>query len=44
VKNLLIAAIKLAMDAQYTDAEIAKLLNDAATAVGNGKFFSWSNK
>jgi hypothetical protein len=40
--KLIAAAIKLAMDAQYTDAEISKLLYEAATAVRNGKFWSWS--
>jgi hypothetical protein len=44
MRNLLIAAIKLAMDAQYNDDEIARLLNEAATAVRTGKFWVWSNK
>lgn len=44
MKKLLIAAVKLAMDAQYTDEDIAKILMDAANAVGNGRFWKWSNE
>ena len=41
VKNALIAIIKLAMDARYSDYEIAMMLREASDAVGQGKFFSW---
>lgn len=42
MKKLLIAAVKLAMDAQYTDKDIARILQDAANAIGNGNFWKWS--
>jgi hypothetical protein len=42
MKRVLVAIIKLAMDAQMSDQEIAKDLLAASRAVGEGKFWSWS--
>ena len=41
--NLIKAAIKLAMDAGYSDKEIAKILDEWSTAVFCGKFWSKAN-
>jgi hypothetical protein len=42
MKNVLVAILKLAMDAGYSDKDIVADLRTAAHFIENGKFFSYS--